>query len=298
LIVGRIIRFEWLVKAVRALQGGFMSFARYPLLAVFAFSLLIPFYSNRLFPPNRETPFVFTAVSATGTGKASAAIQEKPTYQSTGLEGELSGTAFFEGTPLPPSRIDMEQDPACEKANPEQVEGNLVVTDGRLANVFVYIKGPLLDEYGFRTPDEAVTLHHAGCMFSPRVLGVLTNQPIVIVNDDQTTHNTHPFPEVNAEWNFSMAAGAQPVVKTFARMEAMIPVNCHQHPWERAFIGVLPHPFFAVTDLQGAFRIRGIPPGTYTVIAWHEKFGEKTAEITITPNKSVSQDFAYEGLDG
>lgn len=220
----------------------------------------------------------------------------------SGATGTISGVVSYNGTPPAPKKIDTTADPACGKANPNLMTDDTVVTDGKLANVFVYIKegsvegGKKIGDYAWSTPTTAVQLDQKGCHYSPHVLGVQTNQKISITNSDQTQHNVHPTPKLNQEWNQTQANGAPPIEKTFTRAEVLIPVKCNQHPWMKAYIGVMRTPFYAVSSQNGAFEIKGVPPGTYTVVAWKEGGAngtEKTMQVTVPANGAGKADFAF-----
>jgi len=217
----------------------------------------------------------------------------KPAFQSAGDEGTLTGKIIFTGAAPAPKTIDMGQDPVCVTAGTEKTTEDVVVKDGKLANVFVYVKsGGAADKYSFNPTGDAV-LDQKGCRYHPHVLGVMTKQNIKITNSDNTTHNIHPSPSANQEWNQSQTAGAGPLEKSFARKEVLIPVKCNQHPWMKAYIGVLPHPFFAVSKDDGSYTIANLPPGEYTIAAWHEKYGEQTQKVTIGAKESKTQDFTF-----
>lgn len=220
----------------------------------------------------------------------------------SGPTGTISGVISYNGTPPAPKKIDTTADPACGQANPNLVTDDTIVTDGKLANVFVYIKegtvdaGKKIAEYQWSTPTTAARLDQKGCHYSPHVMGVQTNQKISITNSDQTQHNIHPTPKLNQEWNQTQANGAPPIEKTFARPEVLIPVKCNQHPWMKAYIGVMRTPFFAVSQTNGSFEITGVPPGKYTVVAWREGGAngtEKTMEVTVPANGAAKADFAF-----
>src|SRR5687767_14696668 len=191
--------------------------------------------------------------SSTGAGKA---------YTAKGDEGTISGTVAFTGTPPTPKKIDSSADPACGTANPNLVTEDTMVKDGKLGNVFVYVKegtaadGTKIGDYTFTTPADAVTLDQKGCHYVPHVLGVQVNQKLRVTNSDPTQHNIHPSPKSNPQWNQTQPNGAAPIEKTFARAEVLIPVKCDQHPWMKSYIGVLKHPFFAVTAEDGTFVIK------------------------------------------
>ncbi|MBI2956203.1 MAG: carboxypeptidase regulatory-like domain-containing protein, partial [Acidobacteria bacterium] len=114
-----------------------------------------------------------------------------------------------------------------------------------------------------------------------------------VLNSDQTTHNIHPVPSVNREWNRSQPPGADKLVEKFAREEVAIPVKCNIHPWMRSYLAVVKHPFFAVTAADGSFEIKGLPPGNYTLAAWHEKYGELTQQVTVAAKETKTVEFTF-----
>jgi plastocyanin len=224
-------------------------------------------------------------------------------YAPKGNEGTVTGVAAFTGTPPAPKKIDTSADPVCGQKNPNLSTEDTVVKDGKLANVFVYIKdgttadGTKIGDYSFPAASSEAMLDQNGCHYRPHVLGVQTNQKIKITNSDPTQHNIHPTPKNNPEWNQTQPNGAPPIEKSFARAEVLVPVKCNQHPWMKAYIGVLKHPFFAVSGEDGAYTIKGVPPGSYTVAAWHEKGGpsgtEKTMQVTVPASGSVNASFSF-----
>jgi len=201
----------------------------------------------------------------------------------------VSGTVKFEGVAPKPAKIDMSQDPNCQGGN---VAENVVVSDGHLQNVFIYIKDGLANRT-FDTPKDAVTLSQSGCRYHPHVLGVMAGQTIKIVNDDPTTHNIHPTPKDNREWNESQAPKAAALEKSFAREEVMLPVKCNQHPWMRMFVTVVKNPFYAVTGPDGKFEIKGLPPGDYTLAFVHEKLGEQDQKLTLAAKDAKTVDATF-----
>jgi len=217
----------------------------------------------------------------------------KPVYKSNNDEGTITGKVSFDGAPPAPRKIDMSQDANCASAPGEKTVDDLVVTDGKLSNVFVYIKGGPVDNHSFPTPSEPVVLDQQGCRYHPRIFGLQVNQPIKVTNSDSTTHNVHPSPKVNQEWNQMQAQGAPAIEKTFGRPETLIPVKCNQHPWMKANIGVLAHPYFAVSAKGGSYSIKNVPPGSYTIVFWHETLGEQTQQVTIAAKESKTQDVTY-----
>lgn len=237
--------------------------------------------------------------SETGSEPASPSAKK---FAPKGNEGTITGAIAFTGTPKPPTKIATDADPACGQKNPNLVTEDTMVKDGKLANVLVYIKdGTLADgskiaDWGFDTPTEALTLNQDGCHYKPHVSAVMVNQKLNITNSDPTQHNIHFTPKNNPDWNQSQPNGAAPLSHSFAHSEILVPVKCNQHPWMKAYVAVLKHPFFAVSAEDGSFTIKGVPPGTYTVVAWHEggQTGtEKPMQVTVAANGSAKADFTF-----
>jgi hypothetical protein len=227
-----------------------------------------------------------------------------PTASKThsGPTGTVTGVISFNGAVPAAKKIDTSADPICGQRNPNLTLEDTVVKDGKLANVFVYIKegagtdGTKFADYTWNTPATAVQLDQNGCHYKPHVMGIQTNQKLSITNSDPTQHNIHPTPKLNPEWNQTQQSGQPPIEKTFARSEVLIPVKCNQHPWMKAYIGVLKHPFFAVSAEDGSYSLKGVPPGTYTVVAWREGGADgtqKTMSVTVAANGSATADFAF-----
>jgi plastocyanin len=230
-----------------------------------------------------------------GSESATAAPYSGPT-------GTVSGVVSFNGTPPAPKKIDTAADPVCGQANPNLATEDTVVKDGKLANVFVYVKdgtvdgGKKIGDYQWATPTTAVQLDQNGCHYKPHILGVQTNQKINITNSDHTQHNIHWTPKQNPEWNQSQPNGAPPIEKSFNRAEILVPVKCNQHPWMRAYIGVMKTPFFSVSSENGTYEIKNLPPGKYTIVAWREggtNGTEQTMEVTVPASGSAKADFAF-----
>jgi predicted small lipoprotein YifL len=219
-------------------------------------------------------------------------VAPTPIDQST--VGTVTGKVSFTGAKPKLPRIMMDQDPVCvqKHSGPVYAEDGEVNTDGTLPNVFVYVKDGA-DKYVFATPTDAVTLDQDGCMYKPHVLGIMVNQTLKVVTSDATTHNIHPMPKDNRDWNISQSPGAPPIEQKFARPEIMIPVKCNQHPWMRAYVGVLKNPFFAVTGSDGTFTIKGLPPGDYTIEAWTATFGTQEQKVTVGPKETKTVDFSF-----
>ena len=170
----------------------------------------------------------------------------------------------------------------------------MVSGDGSLQNVFVYVKDGL-GALKFPVPATPLVLDQKGCQYRPHVFGVQAGQPIEILNSDATLHNIHAWPQANQEFNVGQALQGMKDTHVFTTQEVMVPFRCDVHRWMNSFVGVVAHPFFAVTGADGAFQLKGLPPGTYTLEAWHEKFGTKTASVTIGAKESKDVAFTFSG---
>jgi len=241
--------------------------------------------------------FLLLLVSAfIGCNKESSETQppEPTAVVDPATAGLIAGTVKFEGTPPVFRPIDMSAEAACVQANPKSVTPPVVVLGdhGALANAVVYVQSGL-GSYRYDTPQNPAVLDQKGCMYEPRALALMTNQPFEVKNTDPTTHNVHPIPHQNRPWNRSIAAGEQPYVTTFTRQELAIPVACNIHPWMRAYLFVFAHPYFTVTTDTGTFELKNLPPGTYTIEAWHERFGTQDVLVPIGPKESKGISFAF-----
>jgi len=210
--------------------------------------------------------------------------------------GAITGKVVLQGTPPPNDPLRMGVDPNCtQNAGPNPVnDAVLVASDGAVQNTFVYVKDGLDSAYSFDVPTEPVTMDQKGCRYAPRILGVRANQPLAIVNSDATMHNVHALPMTNQEFNQGAPVQGFRMTKTFTAPEVMVRFKCDVHGWMTAYIGVMAHPYFAVTKPDGTFELKGVPPGTYTIGAWHEKFGTQTAQVTVAPKQSQAVSFTYQ----
>jgi plastocyanin len=205
--------------------------------------------------------------------------------------GAITGTVTLQGTPPPNPTINMSSDPYCMKFGtaPTPV---FVVSNSGLENVFIYVKdglGPMK----FPVPSTPVVLDQKGCSYTPRVFGIQVGQSLDIVNSDETLHNIHALPTANREFNRGQAVQGMKSTTTFTAPEVMLPFKCDVHKWMSAWVGVLEHPFYAVSGKSGAFLLSGLPPGTYTIEAWHEKLGTQTQQVTIGAKESKPISFVF-----
>jgi len=195
----------------------------------------------------------------------------------------ISGRVLFKGTPPPPKTLPL--DPMCGKAYsvpPTESDFNVGPSNG-LAEVLVYLKG-LPADADQAPPSETPLLDQKGCVYSPRVFGVMVNQKFRIRNSDALLHNVHALPKSNKEFNFAQVVQGQVNEKSFSVPEVLLRIKCDVHPWMNAHVGVFEHRFFAVTDSNGQFRLpAGVPAGKFTLEAAHPKGGIVTQEVTIAP---------------
>lgn len=222
-------------------------------------------------------------------------------YKPSGNEGAITGAVSFTGPAPKRAEISMLADPFCASATQNPVAEDTVVNGDKLQNVFVYVKDgrtagatpKSITGFSFTPSAEPAVLDQHGCQYVPHVIGIQTSQKLQVKNSDGTSHNVNVDAAKNPKFNQGQGPNAPAIEKQFLRAETLIPVKCNQHPWMRAYIGVLGHPFFAVSGQDGKFEIKGLPPGTYTVVAWHERLGEKTQSVTVGDKESKEQNFSF-----
>jgi hypothetical protein len=202
----------------------------------------------------------------------------------------------FTGAKPTMRRIDMSEEEACaaKYTTPPTQETVLVNANGTLANVFVYVKSGLPAGYKAPAATTPVVLDQDGCRYKPRVFGIMVGQPLHIKNSDPLAHNIKSKGRANRPFNISQPnITRSPTVRTFTAPEVMVALECNVHGWMQAYAGVLPHPFFAVTGADGSFSIPRLPPGTYTLEAWHELYGVQTATVTIAGSETKTAEFTF-----
>ena len=234
-------------------------------------------------PPSSEAP-------------AAPAVTVDPATAAT-----VAGKVALEGTPPANAPIQMKADPTCAKANAGQspTQETFVSEAGGLGNVFVYVQSGLSGS--FPAPTAAVTFDQKNCRYVPHVFGVQVGQPIEILNSDPTLHNIHATPKTNSEFNTAQPIQGMKTTHTFTVKEAdvVVPFKCDVHGWMNAYAGVLDHPYFAVTKPDGSFSIPNLPPGSYTLGAWHERLGTQTMPVTVAAKESKSDaNFTFKAAAG
>lgn len=213
--------------------------------------------------------------------------------------GSISGTIKLDGTPPTPHKINMAAEAYCTTQHPTPVTDQEVVTGpgGVLANAVVYIQEDM-SKYAVTVPSEPAKIDQKGCMYSPHIVAMMAGQQLQVTNSDNTTHNIHPIPKDNQEWNVSQPPGSTPILKVFARPEDAIPVKCNVHPWMKSYIFAFKNSYFSVTGPDGKFTISNLPPGDYTVVAWQEKYGTVTQKVTVGAKESKSADLTFKATSG
>lgn len=230
-----------------------------------------------------------SAASAGGTTAAAQTGASGPTGNAT-----VSGVIHFTGTAPSNPKIDMSQESVCAaKYKSPPTDPQYVVKDGKLGNVFVYVDSGVPTGAKYNAPSTPVEIDQSGCLYHPRVFGVMTGQDIVIKNDDNLLHNIKAVPKVNRGFNISQPSAGMTSKRSFASQEVMVPLECNVHGWMHAWVGVLSHPFYATADSSGSFSIKNLPAGTYTIKAWHEKLGVQTQTVTVGAGETKTADFTF-----
>lgn len=207
--------------------------------------------------------------------------------------GTISGMIMFTGDAPAMEPIDMSAEPDCAADYAQTPMTQTVVANGgHLANVFVYIKEGLSGAPA--APSTPVNVNQEGCRYHPHVIGVQAGQPFTFQNSDGLLHNVKANPSQNRPFNLSQPTDMTSAERSFSTPEIMVPVVCDVHGWMNMYIGVVDNPYFAVSDDGGSFTIRNVPPGTYTVEAWHERYGTQTMQVTVAPNGTATADFTYD----
>lgn len=239
---------------------------------------------------------VLVLAAACGGGAEQPADTAEPAAEAPAAvenPGTITGTVQFTGTAPEAEVIQMSADPFCMQAHAEAVSSQrvLVNEDGTLRNAFVWIKEGVSGS--FPTPEETAQLDQDGCIYHPHVIGIQAGQALEILNSDNTLHNINAQPANNPAFNIAQPVQGMTSDRTFPNQEVMIPVKCDVHPWMNAYIGVVAHPYFAVSDGSGSFTLENVPPGDYVVEAWHETLGTQTQNVTVEPDGSAEISFSF-----
>ena len=208
--------------------------------------------------------------------------------------GSVRGVVLFEGEIPSRMKITFSGARICSTEHDGPVyKDDVVVNDGKLQNVFLHIKSGT-EAYIVPGPEkDEVLIDQKGCIYKPHVTAVRIGQKLTFINSDQLLHNVNVAPDDNRSSNYAMPRLNQRKSRKFSQPEVMIPVKCDVHPWMGAWVGVMEHPFHAVSASDGSYEIKGLPPGEYEIEAWHERFGVQTSKITIKTNEATEVGFTF-----
>ena len=235
-------------------------------------------------------PLVIAGVAYWANGAHQASADSPAGKKPAAATGTIVGTVTFEGTPPKRAPIKRDSDPLCA-ATPRLSE-DVVVENGALRDVHVRIAIGTAGTH--EAPGQPVTVTQHECMYEPRVVGVMAGQDVLVVNSDATYHNVRGAKGKRTLWNLSQPAKAPPLRRTnLGKPGDVVSLHCDVHPWMRAYAVINDHPFFAVTGADGAFKLDGVPPGTYQLEAWHATLGTKTVDVVVKAGKSAKASFAY-----
>ena len=248
--------------------------------------------------------FLLTVCSKGDSGSVRAAPAAEPAAppptaaysdQPAAAGGTITGKVSFTGTAPRAATIDMSEEAACKAKYPAPPKEETVTTGpaNALANVFVYVSAGVPAATKYPAPTTPVVINQDGCRYHPHVFGIMAGQPLEIQNSDPLLHNIKAVAKKNRPFNISQPSAGMKTSKTFAAPEVMVNLECNVHGWMKAYVGVRPDPFFAVSGADGGFTIKDLPPGTYTIEAWHEKFGTQTATVTIAATESKTANFTF-----
>jgi len=219
------------------------------------------------------------------------------TFDMSKATATVSGKISFDGAPPANDKIQMSADPYCaQHATQNPTTETVMVNDGGLENVIVYVSSGLPAGATYATPTTSVEINQENCHYVPHVFTMMTNQPLKVKNSDMTLHNIHAWAEKNPQFNVGQPVKDMVSETKFATAEVPLPVRCDVHKWMGAFIGVFDHPFNTVSKKDGTFELK-LPPGNYEITAWHEKFGKKTMMVMVGDNDKKEVNFSYNGND-
>jgi len=231
-------------------------------------------------------------VATSTTSETSTTVVQAAAPVASADAATIMGVAMFEGSAPKMPNLAMGADSVCQAAHSTPVASQEVVASagGQLANVLVWVKGV---PGSYPPPAAAAVLDQKGCQYFPHVSAIQVGQTLEIKNSDPTLHNVHALAKVNKEFNEGQPVQGMVSKKVFTKPEEVIKFKCDVHGWMNSWMAVLPHPFHAVSDASGAFSIGNLPPGTYTLVAWHEKYGKQEQPITVGPKESKSVTFTF-----
>jgi plastocyanin len=220
---------------------------------------------------------------------------ETPEIQEAVKDGPkftLKGVIQFEGAVPPGKKLNLPSGCGAKSAG-ETYSNEVIVNDGKLQNVLIrVVKGIEVNQFQ-EVPTTEVILDQKGCQYSPRVVAARVGQKVTFINSDPIFHNVRSVTSVNQKFNMAMPRKDQRETKIFNKPEIFLQTKCSVHPWMTAYVAVMDHPFYDISDGKGDFEIKDLPVGTYTIEAWHETLGTQTQEIKITPESQPLLKFSF-----
>jgi hypothetical protein len=237
------------------------------------------------------------ALQTSATASTTAAAAAQPAAAAAPADAAtITGTVKFQGTAPAMPVIQMAADPYCQSQHasaPVKDEEVVVDSNGDLANVFIYVKNV---PGSYPPPTTPVVLDQHGCQYHPHAVVLQVGQPLQIKNSDATLHNIHALPVINSSFNEGQPIQGMVSTKKLDKAEITpFRIKCDVHGWMKAFMAVMPHPFYSVSQGNGSFTISNLPPGQYTIVAWHEKYGSQEQQITVAPKESKAVNFTFKG---
>ena len=237
---------------------------------------------------------VMATALACGGGDAPAPAAPAAPAFGPATAGNVSGMVMLDGELPAAEEFMMNSDPVCAMTATNTMSSTFVGANGHLGNVFVYVKeGQGLEGLSFPAATGMATIDQQGCRYTPHVFGIRVGQTLTITNSDMTLHNIHASPSANDEFNMGQPFQGMTFERTFDNPEIMVPFKCDVHGWMNAYVGVLDHPYFAVTAEDGMFDISTLPPGDYLLEAWHEALGTQTQNVTVTTGQTAEVSFTF-----
>ena len=238
---------------------------------------------------SKETPTVTSAPVSESAVSGSSAKSVDPASA-----GIVKGRILFEGTAPGPKQVSVKGNPECAALHEGGTIASeeLVVKDGILQNVFVYVKQGL-EGYSFAPPVSAHVIENKRCVYVPHVSGARVGQEVTFLNQDSTLHNIHSYPKNSKAFNLGLPLVGMKQTKKFDTPEVMVPLKCDVHPWMLGYVGILPHPYFQVSAADGSFEFKDLPPGEYLIEAWHEKLGTQSQTLTVEPQQTKEIEFKF-----
>jgi hypothetical protein len=204
--------------------------------------------------------------------------------------GTIAGTVSWKGAAPARAELDRSRDPVCARS-PRLAE-DVVVTDGKLRDVHVRVKLGTAGTHA--APATSVSVIQRDCMYAPRVVGLVAGQKLEVVNGDPTFHNVRGNLGTKILWNLAQAAAAPSIVRSeLGKAGEVVSLHCDVHPWMAAWAVISDHPFFDVTETDGAFELKDVPVGSYTVEAWHPTLGLKTIKVKVKKGKTAKAAFVF-----